>query len=48
MERGEHSGTKDHGRKNLGMRSGIMENGVVRTAEETREDDGNGGGRYAR
>ena len=31
----------------LGKRSGMMENGVVMTTEETREDYDNGGGRDA-
>ena len=34
-------------RKMLGKRAGTMENGVVRTAEQTQEDDDNGGGRDA-
>ena len=33
--------------ENVGKRVGIMENGVMRTAEETREDGGNGSGRDA-
>ena len=47
VERVEQSGIQDHGRKMSGKRAGMMENDVVRTAEETREDDDNGGGRDA-
>ena len=38
---------QDHGRKLSGKRAVMMENGVMRTAEETREDDENRGGRDA-
>ena len=35
-----------HGRKFPGKRAGMIENGVVSTEEDTREDDENKGGRY--
>ena len=36
---------EDHERKFLRKIAGMMENDVARTAEETLEDDENGGGR---
>ena len=44
--RHRHGSNEGPWEKILGKSAGMMENGVIRTAEETREDDDTDGGRY--
>ena len=46
-EQGYYSEKQDRGRKMSGKSVTMMENGVMRTAEETHQDEENGSGREA-